>query len=216
MNLDELSVLDITPTIGKNLDVWPGDVPFEHRETFLRPNKDSYLLLSSIQTTLHLGAHTDAPNHYSPQGQDIASRKLNYYLGECQVLQVQLSRGKRIKPKHLESEITAKRVLFKTNSFPNPENFNEDFNALSDELVNFLAKKNVILVGLDTPSVDLFADESLPSHRAVHRHNMAILEGVVLHNVTPGLYQLIALPLPIQGGDASPVRAVLLKEHKTH
>jgi arylformamidase len=41
---------------------------------------------------------------------------------------------------------------------------------------------------------------------------MAILEGIILSEVNPGRYQLIALPLRIEGGDASPVRAILLPE----
>jgi arylformamidase len=40
-------------------------------------------------------------------------------------------------------------------------------------------------------------------------HDIAILEGLVLAAVPPGLYELIALPLPLVGFDASPVRAVL-------
>jgi arylformamidase len=40
---------------------------------------------------------------------------------------------------------------------------------------------------------------------------MAILEGVVLDAVEPGIYTLIALPLRIPGADASPVRAVLVR-----
>ena len=80
------------------------------------------------------------------------------------------------------------------------------------ELVDFLARRGVILVGLDTPSVDLFHDRELQAHHAIYLHDMAILEGVVLGHVDPGTYQLIALPLPIRGGDASPVRAVLLRE----
>ena len=38
---------------------------------------------------------------------------------------------------------------------------------------------------------------------------MANLEGIVLTDVDEGDYELIALPLRIKGGDASPVRAVL-------
>jgi arylformamidase len=40
---------------------------------------------------------------------------------------------------------------------------------------------------------------------------MSILEGLVLRDVPDGVYELIALPLPIEAGDASPVRAVLLR-----
>jgi arylformamidase len=67
----------------------------------------------------------------------------------------------------------------------------------------------VRLVGIDTPSVDLFDSKDLPSHLACLRHDLAILEGLVLRDVPPGLYELIALPLRLEGFDASPVRAVL-------
>jgi arylformamidase len=38
---------------------------------------------------------------------------------------------------------------------------------------------------------------------------MRVLEGLVLDHVPPGDYELIALPLPLAGLDASPVRAIL-------
>ena len=68
----------------------------------------------------------------------------------------------------------------------------------------------VLLVGIDTPSIDLEASKTLPTHNAVARCDMAVLEGIVLRQVPAGLYNLVALPLKIQGGDASPVRAILL------
>ena len=82
--------------------------------------------------------------------------------------------------------------------------------ALSPELIDFLAEKQVVLVGVDTPSVDLADDKNLISHQAILKHDMAVLEGVVLDEVKPGLYDLIALPLKIMNADASPVRAILL------
>jgi arylformamidase len=77
--------------------------------------------------------------------------------------------------------------------------------------VDFLAERGVRLVGIDTPSIDLQEDKVLESHQAVLRADMAILEGVVLDAVDPGIYTLIALPLRIPGADASPVRAVLVR-----
>ena len=38
---------------------------------------------------------------------------------------------------------------------------------------------------------------------------VAILEGLLLRDVPEGVYELIALPVPLAGFDASPVRAVL-------
>jgi arylformamidase len=60
--------------------------------------------------------------------------------------------------------------------------------------------------------VDPATDKSLASHKAIYESDMAILEGIVLTHVPEGLYQLIALPLRIEGADASPVRAILMKE----
>ena len=81
--------------------------------------------------------------------------------------------------------------------------------ALSPELVEWLHRQGVRLVGIDTPSVDPFDSKDLPAHRAFLRRDMAILEGLVLGDVPEGLYELIALPLRLVGFDASPVRAVL-------
>ena len=65
-------------------------------------------------------------------------------------------------------------------------------------------------MGIDTPSIGLAPDKDLQSHQVVADRDMAILDGIVLAHVAPGRYTLIALPLKIEGADASPVRAVLL------
>jgi arylformamidase len=49
----------------------------------------------------------------------------------------------------------------------------------------------------------------LPAHNACLRHEIVILEGLMLANVPEGIYELIALPLRLVDFDASPVRAVL-------
>ncbi|NBV51022.1 hypothetical protein EBR78_07375 [bacterium] len=73
-----------------------------------------------------------------------------------------------------------------------------------------LKTKKVVLVGIDTPSIDLFDSKDLSTHHATVRLGISILEGVVLKDVPEGVYHLMALPLKIKGGDASPVRAVLV------
>jgi len=207
-------IIDITPTISRALAVFPGDTGFS--QTFqMHTALGDHLTLSVINSTVHLGAHTDAPIHYSRHGADIAQRPLQLYLGAAQVIDVSNTRG-RIRPQHIQhTRIEAPRVLFKTGSFPDPNCWNNNFAALSAELIEFLAQNKVRLVGIDTPSIDLVDDKVLESHQAVHRHDMAILEGIVLDNVVPGLYDLIALPLKIAGADASPVRAVLIKRSST-
>ena len=117
--------------------------------------------------------------------------------------------GSRVPASALSGPVRADRVLLKTGTFPDPTHFNEDFAALSPELVDHLSAGGVRLVGLDTPSVDPFASKDLPAHNACLRHDIGVLEGVVLDAVPEGVYELIALPLRLVGYDGSPVRAIL-------
>lgn len=203
---------DISPEISEEIAVFPGDVGFS-RKIALDMKKGHNLTLSSITTTLHLGAHADAPSHYLKNGQDIASRSLEIYKGPAQVIHVKINAGERIQPRHIKDEkIRAERVLFCTETFVNPNRWYNEFAALSPELINVLVKNyKVKLVGIDTPSIDPSQSKALESHQAVAENDLAILEGLVLSHVPADVYELVALPLKIKGADASPVRAVLFK-----
>jgi arylformamidase len=202
-------IIEISPPLGPDLAVFPGDTAFR-RKVDLDFKTGGNLLLSSITTSLHIGAHADAPNHYHPDGVGIDQREIDRYIGECQVMTVKLPRGERVTPADLPGPVMARRILFRTGSFSNPSRWTDDFNALSPELVSYLATHDVVLVGIDTPSIDPAGDKKLLTHQIVYQKNMAVLEGLVLNDAPDGLYSLIALPLRIQGGDASPVRAILL------
>lgn len=204
------NIIDISPSISPRLAVFPGDEVFS-RQVSLDMKQGDHLTLSSITTTLHIGSHTDAPSHYARDGASIDQRDLSLYLGPCQVVRMQKLRpGQRIYPEDLAGkDISAERILFYTGSF-HEELWSEDFNALSPELIEFLHKKGVVLVGIDTPSVDPASSKDLESHAALSRFDIAVLEGIVLEDVPEAFYTLIALPLKIEGADASPVRAVLI------
>ncbi len=201
-------IYDISPPIDPALKVWPGDTP-PSREVLLDMKRGANLTLSTLHATVHLGAHADAPSHYGADAPSIDQRSIELYLGPCQVMRVTVGRNERILPATLTESPAAERILFATGTFPDPTKFNENFAALSTKLVDHLHASGVRLVGLDTPSVDLFASKGLPAHHACLRHDMAVLEGVVLNGVPEGIYELIALPLRLVGYDGSPVRAIL-------
>lgn len=201
-------IYDITPPITDALEVWPSDTP-PSREVLLDMKRGANITLSTLHATVHLGAHADGPNHYGRDAPGIDSRSLDDYLGPCQVIEVTVGRGELVFPHHIPATIEAERILIHTGTYPNPNKFNQDFAALSPELVDHLAARRVRLIGIDTPSVDLFDSRELPTHHTFLRHNLAILEGIVLTDVPDGVYELIALPLRLVGFDASPVRAIL-------
>jgi arylformamidase len=203
-----MTLYDLTPPISERLRVWPGDTP-PRREVLLDIRRGDEITLSTLHATAHLGAHADAPSHYGLNAPAIDARRLDYYLGPCQVIRTPVPRGGFVTPDDVRVPVTAERVLLATGTYPDPELFNEDFAALSPALVEWLHRRGVRLLGIDTPSVDPFDSKELPAHKTFLKHDMAILEGLVLGDVPEGLYELSALPLRLVGFDASPVRAVL-------
>ncbi len=201
-------IYDISPAITPDIAVFPGDTPLR-REVLCNMAKGDAITLSTIHATCHLGAHADGPNHYGVDARSIDQQPLDRYLGRCRVIETTVSRGERVALKHLTSALSTERILFKTGTWPDPTVFNPDFAGLSVELVEALAAAGAKTVGIDTPSVDTADSKDLPAHRAILRHDIAILEYLDLSHVPAGVYELIALPLKLVGFDASPVRAVL-------
>jgi arylformamidase len=200
---------DLSPLVSPRIANWPGDVPYTARKT-ARLSQGDGLDLGDFHSSYHVGAHTDAPQHYRLGGRDASRLPLEAYMGPCQVIEVKARRGHRFGRKDLLQEPKAPRLLFKTGTFPDPARWTPDFAAPEPALVSELGKAGVRLVGFDTPSTDLFDSKGLPAHQALFDHGMMNLEGLVLDHVQPGHYELVALPLRLEDADASPVRAVLL------
>lgn len=209
-----MTYYDISPLIHEGTAVFPGDTPFQ-RQKLMSFEQKHHLELSSLTTTVHIGAHADAPCHYHPDGLGISQRDLALYMGPCQVLDVCTKRRTQQQGRVQMDEIDwtmvrAPRVLFRTDSFLDPDCWKEDFRSLSPEVIKRLAAQSVRLVGIDTPSVDPADSKNLESHHAIYLNDLAILEGLILKDVPAGDYYLLALPLKIKDADASPVRAVLM------
>jgi len=206
-------LIDISPLLSSKIAQFPGYPSFS-RNVDVNFEKGVELQHSTIECSLHIGAHADAPSHYHPDGQSIDQRKLAHYLGSCQIIHLPLAKSPReitLKDcKH--TKIAAKRVLFRTDSFKNPNEWKENFCSLSVELIEWLVKEGVCLIGIDTPSIDRPKAKRLESHQAAFRGDLAILEGLDLSKTEERCYTLIALPLPLKDADASLVRAVLIDE----
>ena len=210
---------DISPPLTADVAVFPGDTKLT-REVLSRCEDGDLVTLSTLRTTVHLGAHVDAPSHYKAGGAGIDRTPLSRLMGPCRVLRVHGNEDGLISPESPGSALDRQRtnggrlpsrVLLATESYPDPDRWTANFTALAPEAIDWLAREGVTTIGIDTPSIDPADSKSLPAHAAVHRHGMTILEGLVLKHVPEGDYELIALPLRLVDFDASPVRAVLRK-----
>jgi arylformamidase len=200
-------IWDISQPLRPELPVWPGDTPFQQADTW-QIDAGSPVNVSALTMSTHTGAHADAPLHYDAASPDIASVELDVYLGECLVVDARSSLA-AVEVGDLPHLGSADRVLFRTfEHFPH-DRWVEDFTSIAPETIEWLAAQGVKLVGTDAPSIDPQGSKTMDAHKAVLKAEMRILEGLVLDDVPEGRYELIALPLPIVGGDASPVRAIL-------
>ena len=197
--------IDISRPVHPGIPVWPGDRPYELHQT-----QEPGYVESFITTTCHVGTHLDAPLHFDETGAAIDGVPVGLCVGEAEVVRVRPESRAAFSsdlPRGWTPSTT--RVLLRTDSHPLEGAIDGRFAGLSAELVNWLADRGVELIGIDTPSVDVFNSGDHPAHHAVLGRGLIAIEGLWLERVEPGAYHLIALPILLQGAEAAPVRAIL-------
>ncbi len=203
-----MKLIDISRPIFSGMPVWPGDTAAEFKLVATIPG-GAAVNVGRLTLSVHTGAHADAPFHFNEAGAKIDEVPVATYIGPVRVVDV---RGHAtITPELLAAHDFAAtpRVLFKSDSWTDPAVFPSRWPLLAADVPAWLGARGVKLVGLDVPSVDHRDSKDLPLHHACDAAGLVILENLDLSAVAPGIYELIALPLKIKGGDGSPVRAVL-------
>lgn len=204
---------DISPPVDALTPAFPGDTAYS--QTWVATlGIGCPVNVSAITMSPHLGAHADAPLHYDATGQAVGELDLAPFLGPCRVIHA-LAPGPLVQPQHLAHALgdprnpLPPRVLVRTYTRMPQRQWDGALSALSPETVELLADLGVLLVGIDTASIDPANSKTLDSHQVIRRRGLRVLENLVLDDVPEGDYELIALPLKLTTADASPVRAVL-------
>lgn len=202
-------IIDISIPVRNGLAAWPGDVPYELRmERLVQEGGD--INLASLSMSVHTGTHVDAPLHFLDVGPSVGDLDLEPFIGPATVIDV--SGKDRIQVRDLESGVPlAPRVLLRTAAWTDHTRFPESIPVIESYVPAFLSERGVKLLGIDLPSVDPIDSKDLPNHHALAQRGIQIIESLNLHHVSAGQYELMALPLRLEGADASPCRAVLLR-----
>jgi arylformamidase len=204
-----MKIWDISQTLRPGMPMWPGEPTLTLRRN-AEIGVQCPVNVGAIDTPLHAGTHADSPYHYDPHGAASADCGIDVYIGHCVVVDVRQARG-RVEPGDLDWDALsgAARVLFRTyDRFP-ADHWDSNFTAIAPEVIARLRENGVKLVGTDAASLDPEQSKTMDAHHEIQAGDMRILEGLVLDDVPPGHYELIALPLKIASADASPVRAIL-------
>lgn len=210
-----MTLYDITRRVSPTLAVWPGDTPYSANH-LVRIADGASVNLTTLTLSAHTGTHADAYYHYQADGVWASHMPLHAYLGPARVISVNTLDG----PLGLEDFDLARlngveRLLIKSHVSSLPDDqWPVQFPYPSPALIEYLAARGCVLIGLDSPSFDDLNSKDLPGHHALFRAKMVNLETLYLRDVPDGDYELIALPLRLEGACGSPVRAVLRAPHR--
>ncbi len=169
--------------------------------------------VSTIQFGSHTGTHADASRHFFDDGQPVDQIPLERLIGPALLVSfpddVRAIGAAELKAHDLKGRT---RVLLRTrnSALLSQQQFVPDYTFLAPDGAEYLVDKGVELVGIDYLSIEQFHSGHHRTHRTLLGKSVVILEGLDLSVPPPGEYQLICLPLRLEGCDGAPARAVLI------
>ncbi len=210
-----MPIHDVSLSISESLIVWPGDPSPRITQPAHLARGDAYTV-SRLDIGAHTGTHVDAPAHFIAGGTTVERLDLEVLVGpawvvyapEAEVLTAEVLAGLAIPG-------GAERLLFRTRNSARwargETAFFEDFVGITEDGARWLVDREVRLVGMDYLSVSPFADP-IPCHQVLLGAGVVLVEGLNLHEIAPGAYRLVCLPLKIEGSEGAPARAILIDD----
>ncbi len=209
-----MALYDISVPISERLPVWPGDPAIEVTRTG-KIEEGAPANVSQLRMGTHTGTHVDPPFHFLADGPTLSEIDLERYVGPAWVADC---RGTReVSREQLEQagipSGTTRLLLLTDNSahWDDPyQPFNREFVDIAVSGAEWMVAHGIRLVGIDYASVDNISDENGPAHHVLLPNDVLIIENLDLRHVPPGReYDLVCLPLKIEGGDGAPARVIL-------
>jgi len=208
-----MKIYDLTLPITPDLIVWPGDPPLEFTQPYHLERGD-ICTVTRMSLSVHTGTHLDAPAHFVRRGAGVETLPLATLIGPALLVEA-------LETSAITAEILAnlpipphtERLLVKTRNAARwaagETHFYKEYVAVTADGARWLVEHGVKLIGVDYLSVAPF-NELVEPHEILLEAGIIPVEGLNLHGVPPGLYQLVCLPLLIPGSDGAPCRTVLL------
>jgi arylformamidase len=204
-----MRLIDVTLPLSAALPVYPGN-PALKLDAIERLAEGGSANLSRLTLGTHSGTHVDAPRHFFDEGDSAEQLSLELLTGPARVVAID---GAAIGADAIAGADIgdAARVLFKTRNseFWSAGAFRSDYTFLTEDGARALVARGVRLVGVDYLSIEEFRKPGAPAHRVLLGSGTIIIEGLDLRRVTPGVYDMFCLPLPLVGADGAPARVVL-------
>lgn len=211
-----MRVHDVSAPLRPDLPAWPGEEGMRRVLVAAQPRDPA--TVSRLSLGAHTGTHVDAPVHFLPGRAGVEAFPPDVFVGGCHVVDLRHV-ARRIGADDLEAAglpDDPQRILALTRNSGwsrTDTAFREGYVAYAPSAAEWSLARGVRLLGIDYLSIETFdaEEEGHPVHRALLGAGVAILEGLDLAGVAPGVYDLVALPLLVPGSDGAPVRAALVE-----
>ncbi|MCS7208567.1 MAG: cyclase family protein [Fimbriimonadales bacterium] len=205
-------IIDISVPLRQPMPTYPGDAPFE-LIAVARMAEGAVCNGSRLQLGTHSGTHIDAPWHFDDAGKRIHEIPLARLIGNAWVADL---RGyAAITADALEAACippTTTRLLLRTDNsdlWAHSTEFYKSHVALTPDAAQWLVRRCIDVVGIDYLSIERYGVPTPEVHHILCKAGKIIIEGLNLSAVEAGEYELICMPLLIEGADGAPARVAL-------
>jgi arylformamidase len=205
-----MRLIDVSVPLDAQLPTYPHNTPFS-LEPIKRIARGDSSNVSTLHMSAHTGTHVDAPRHFFDQGAGTESLALELLIGRARVIEIDSRAGiaaEDLATLDLSDDV---RVLIKTHNsrlWGSPD-FHQDYVGVTDSGAKYLVEHGIKVVGVDYLSVETFHNPGAPAHHVLLGAGTIVIEGLNLHQVDPGVYEMFCLPLRVVGSDGAPARVVL-------
>ena len=224
------NIIDLTHTLSAEIPTWDGSCGFEHS---IDHDYDPKAICKFRTHKLNfkkagVGTHMDAPAHCVPDGITIDQLALGDLIAPCALIDVSefSHENYSVSLKDIET-YENKYGIIESGSFvmirtgwekfwPLPEKYRNNlvYPFIGAEAAEFLLKRNVVGIGIDTLSPDR-PEDNFPIHRLFLGAGKYIVENAAnLVSLPAHGSFIIALPIKLRDGSEAPIRLVGLINKK--
>jgi len=238
LDLSAYQLVDLTHAYNEQTIYWPTS-PSHFKKTTLSEGQTEggyFYSAYAVCTPEHGGTHLDAPVHFAEGARSTEALPLENLVAPAVVIDVSEAAARDRSYRLTEKDVldfearhgviaAGTIVLLRTDwskHWPNAKAYLGDdtpgdasnlsfpgYGASATELL--VEKRGVVMLGIDTASIDYGASTEFLAHRIAAARNVAGLENLTnLHELPPTGTTLLALPMKIEGGSGGPVRVVAL------
>jgi threonine dehydrogenase-like Zn-dependent dehydrogenase/kynurenine formamidase len=207
--------IDVSIPIRGGMVHFPGDPGVELRRVRSLDRGDD-ATLSHLALGVHSGTHVDAPVHFIAATSGVDAIPIDAMIGPARIIDLGDVEACTATDLAAYEIASGERILLRTINSTQAwrgERFYERYAHLTTSAAQLLADRRVRMIGIDYLSIGR-GDTGPAVHRTLLAAGVVIVEGLDLSRVEAGRYDVVCMPMRIEGCDGAPARvAVRRRDH---